>query len=174
MRRENRRRLVLVLILLLTLSGCDTSRAPSRSILSDNGRFMDLWSTYTHCFQGEDLDAMRTDAQRLIQAAHTIGFIEDPTPRESRESVPLEPTIRLAVDPAAMAAACTLHAGQAAREMGRLYVAREMFHTIVIHFSQPCFQYYAAQARLGLERLDVARRVCRKLPHLVTRCQHDI
>lgn len=66
------------------------------------------------------------------------------------------------------------YAGQVAQGMGRLYVAREMFRMVVLHFPQPRYQYYAAQARLGLERLDAARRVCRKLPHLVTRCQHDI
>jgi hypothetical protein len=144
---RDRQQLALVLILLLTLSGCDTSRLSSQSIQSDNGRFMDLWGTYTHCFQGEDLDAMRTDAERLIQAAHTTGSVEDSILRESRES------IRLSVDPATMAAACALRAGQAAREMGRLYVAQEMFHTIVVQFPQPRYQYYTAQALLGLEHL---------------------
>lgn len=143
---RDQQQLALVLILLLALSGCDTSRS-SQSIQSDNGRFMDLWGTYTHCFQGEDLDAMHADAQRLIQAAHTTGSVEDPAFRESRES------IRLSVDPATMAAACALRAGQTAREMGRLYLAREMFHAIVIQFPQPRYQYYTAQALLGLERL---------------------
>lgn len=119
---------------------------------------MDLWSTYTHCFRGEDLDGMRVDAQRLIRGAQAIGTLDDPIPHESHQPVPLEPTIRLAVDPAEMAAACALRAGQSAREMGRLYVAHEMFHTILIHFPQPRYQYYAAQARLGLERLDALSR----------------
>jgi hypothetical protein len=153
MRQENRRQLVLVLILLIALSGCDTSRQSPQSSLSDSGLFMDLWGTYTHCFRSEDLDAMREDAQRLIRVVHTIGLTEDLIPHESSEPIP-GPTIRLSVDPAAMAADCALRAGQAAREMGRLYVAREMFHTIIIHFPQPRYQYYATQARLGLEHLD--------------------
>ena len=80
MRREKRWWLTLVLTLLMPLSGCDTSRQSSRSSLSDNGRFMDLWSTYTHCYRSEDLDAMRTDAQRLSRAVNTIDSAEDPIP----------------------------------------------------------------------------------------------
>ena len=40
--------------------------------------------------------------------------------------------------------------------MGHLNVAREMFHLVIISFSQLRYQYYAAQARLGLEQLGAA------------------
>jgi len=158
MRQEHRRQLALVLILLIALSGCDTSRHSSRSSLSDNGRFMALWNTYTHCLRSEDLEAMRTDTHRLIRAVHRIDSAENPTPLERSEPIPLGPTIRLSVDPAVMAAACALRAGQAAQEMGRLSIAREMFHTIVLHFSQPGYQYYTDRARLGLEHVDAISR----------------
>ena len=52
---------------------------------------MDLWSTYTHCFRSEDLDAMRRDAQRLSLAVNTNDSAEDPIPTESNKPVPLEP-----------------------------------------------------------------------------------
>jgi len=158
MLREKRLWLTLVLTLLIPLSGCDTSRQSSRSSPFDNGGFMELWSTYTHCFRSEDLDAMRMDAQRLSRAVNTTDSAEDPIPTERNEPVPLGPIFRLSADPAAMAASCTLRAGEAAREMGRLNVAREMFHRVVINFPQPRYQYYVAQARLGLEQLDPASR----------------
>jgi hypothetical protein len=158
MLREKRVWLTLVLTLLIPLSGCDTSKPSSRSSLSDSGRFMDLWSTYTHCFRSEDLDAMRGDAQRLGLAVNTNDSTEDPIHPESNDPVPLWPIFRLSADPAAMAASCALRAGQAAREMGRLNVAREMFHKVVINFPQPRYQYYVAQAGLGLEQLDAASR----------------
>jgi len=156
MRREKRWWLMVVLALLMPIGGCDTSRQSSRSSLYDNGRFMDLWSTYTHCYRSEDLDAMRTDAQRLSQALDTIDSAEGPIPPESNELVPLGPTVRLSADPAAMAAACALHAGQAAQEMGHPHVAREMFHMVITNFPQPRYRYYVAQARLGLEHLGAA------------------
>jgi hypothetical protein len=156
MRREKRWWLMLVLALLMPLSGCDISRQSSRSSLSDNGSFMDLWSTYTHFYRSEDLDAMRNDAQRLSRALDTIDSAEGPIPPESNEPVPLGPSVRLSADPAAMAAACALHAGQAAQGMGRPHVAREMFHMVITNFPQPRYRYYVAQARLGLEHLDAA------------------
>ena len=156
MRREKRWWLTLVMTLLMPLGGCDTNSQSSRSSLFDNGRFMDLWSTYTHCFRSEDLDAMRADAQRLSRAVNTIYSVEDPILPDNNEPAPLGPTSRLSADPAAMAAACALRAGQAAREMGRLNVAREMFRRVVTNFPQPRYQYYVAQARLGLEQLDAA------------------
>jgi hypothetical protein len=160
MRREKRWWFTLVLILLMPLVGCDTSSQSSRSRLfdNDNDRFMDLWSTYTHCFRSEDLDAMRADAQRLSLVENTTDSAEDPIHPESNEPVPPAPTIRLSADPAAMAAACALHTGQAAQEMRRLNVAQEMFHMVIINFPQSRYQYYVAQARLGLEQLDAAGR----------------
>jgi hypothetical protein len=101
---------------------------------------------------------MRVDAQRLTRAINTIDSAAGPIPLESDEMAHLGPTVRLSADPAAMAAACALRAGKAAQEMRRLNVAREMFHMVIIHFPQPRYQYYAAQARLGLEHLDATRR----------------
>ena len=150
MRQEHRWQLVLVLNLLIALGGCDTSRHSTRSSLSDNGRFMDLWRTYTHCLRSEDLEEMRTDTHRLIRAIHRNDTFEGP--------IPLAPTVRLSADPAAMAAACALHTGQTAQVMGRLYVAREMFHMVVRSFPQPRYQYFVTQARLGLEQLDAVNR----------------
>jgi hypothetical protein len=157
MRQRNRRWFILVLILPMAISGCDTSRQSSRSSPSDNGRFMDMWGIYTHCSQSEDLDAMRVDAQRLSLAIDVMDPVPDPMPPESEELAPMSPTGRLSVDPAEMAAACALHAGHVAQEMGRLSFAREMFQMIVANFPQPRYRYYAAQAREGLERLNAGR-----------------
>ena len=107
---------------------------------------------------------MRVDAQQLSLAVNMTDSAEDPIPTESNEPVPLGPIFRLSADPAAMAASCALRAGQAALEMGRLNVAREMFHRVVVNFPQPRYQYYVTQARLGLEQLDAASRAT--LSHL--------
>ena len=79
MRREIRWWLTFVLIILMPLSGCDTSRQSLQS-LSDNGSVMDLWRTYTHCYRSGDLDEMRDDAQQLIHAANTFDSAEDSSP----------------------------------------------------------------------------------------------
>jgi hypothetical protein len=57
-------------------------------------------------------------------------------------------TDRLSVGLDSMAADCLLHTDQAAQRSGRLYVAREMWRTIVLHLDlpQPRDQYYMAEA----------------------------
>lgn len=150
MHREIRWWLTFMLIILMPLSGCDTSRQSLQS-LSDSNSVMDLWHTYAHCHRSADLDEMRDDAQQLIQAANIFDSAEDSSLPERDEPAPSGPTTRFSVDPGAMAASCTLHTGQAAQRMGHPNVAREMFQLVVVRFSQLRYQYYAAQARLGLE-----------------------
>jgi len=148
--------LIFALILLMPLNGCDTSRQSSQS-LSDSSGLLDLWSKYTHCYRSSDINAIREDARQLTQAASTFDSAEEElSSSEIDKPVPSRPTSRLSVDPSAMAVACTLHAGQAAQAMGRLDIAREMFHMVVIHYPQPRYQYYTDQARIGLEHLNAA------------------
>jgi hypothetical protein len=153
MYRQTCRRLTLALAFLMSLSGCDTDRQLPQSSVSNSGHIMELWNIYTHCHRSDDLDAMHADAQQLSRA---VDSVDDPTSPERHEPTPMEPTTRLSVDPAEMAASCALHVGQSAQEMGRLHVAREMFYMVVIRFPQPRYQYYKDQALLGLERLDTA------------------
>lgn len=171
LRQESCWWLTCALILLVPLNGCDTSRQGSQS-LSDNSSLMALWSTYTHCYGSADIDAIREDAQQLTQAANTFDSAEELSSSEIDKSVRSRPTSRLSVDPAAMAVACTLHAGQTAQAMGRLDIAREMFHMVVIHYPQPRYQYYTDQARQGLEHLNAASRVFFTRPHHVRTYQY--
>ena len=154
MRREIGWRFTCVLILLVPLSGCDTGR----QALSDSGSLMDLWSTYTHCHRSTDVDAMREDARQLNHVANRFDSTAYSPFSESDEPSLSESTTRLSVDPAAMAASCTLHAGQAAQEMGRLAVAREMFQMVLLRFPQPRYRYYTDQAFLGLDHLETTSR----------------
>src|SRR5581483_3911427 len=117
--------------------------------------FMSVWSTYQHCEAGGDVETMRNDAFKLAQVA--------------RESVPMKPVVpgalkqyvsdpphRLAVEPSAMAAACGLHAGNAALEAGRMGVADEMYR-LVLSYPEGRYPYYVSQARAGLDHVKVIR-----------------
>ena len=157
MRQRHRWWFILVLILPLAISGCDTSRQSSKPSLADNRRFMDIWGIYTHCSRSGDLDAMRVDAQRLSLAGNMTDSAGDPISPQSEEPAATGPSVRLSADPSAMAAACALRAGQVAQERGRQSFAREMFQMIVTNFPQPRYRYYVDQAREGLERLDAEK-----------------
>jgi hypothetical protein len=154
MRQRHRWWFIVVLILPLAISGCDTNKPSSTPLLTDNGRFMDIWGIYTHCSRTGDLEAMRVDAQRLSLAGNMTDSAGNPISPESEEPASSGPNVRLSADPSAMAAACALRAGQIAQETGRRSFAREMFQMIVTNFPQPRYRYYVIQAREGLERLE--------------------
>lgn len=151
----NRWWLIRGLILLMALNGCDTGGQSVRPWLPENGRFIDMWNTYTHCYRSEDLDAVHLDARQLNHAAGAISAAADPILSPFDDPAHKELPVRASVDPAAMAAACTLRAGQIAQGTGHPHLAQEMFLIVITNFPQPPYRYYVAQAQRGLELLDV-------------------
>lgn len=166
------KRVLLVSGLLVFLSGCQTidkillapfakARAFKAETTIDHASFMDLWTTYSSCQSGLDLHSMRMAVARLTVAADRQVAAQQavpPLPAPILQFVSPQPT-RLAVDPKAMAAACTLYTGQAALTMGRQDLAAEMFYTVLLKHSQDEYRYYAKQARAGLAQLGVANLV---------------
>jgi hypothetical protein len=146
MSQRNRWWLMFALLLPMVITGCGTSRSSSEPLLTDNPRFMDMWTLYTHCTETQDREAMRVDAHILNRSVDVLDFAADPRSGSS---------VRVSADPAAMAAACALRAGQVAQGEGDLSSAREMYQLIVNHFPQPRYAYYTDQARAGLEQLNV-------------------
>ena len=94
----------------------------------ENGSFMSLWNTYSHCQATTDLDQLRENALTLANAADRSltqeGFVL-PLPDKLEQFVST-PAARFAVDVKAMAAACSLRAGSAAVEAGKLSLAKDL------------------------------------------------
>lgn len=141
----------LVLIGLAVLfSGCQTGQVPVSS--SD---FMTLWKTYDHCQSSMDLDTMRADVRRLNEEAQiSTNATHEPilvllSPLLITPSSP-----RLAADPKAMAAACTLYTGQAALTSGHSDLAIEMFSTVIRTYPRSQYGYYVDRAWWGLLDLN--------------------
>src|SRR6266850_2562385 len=61
-------RLILVCIL-VSVAGFQTSQ-PVQAAAIDNGSFMSLWSSYSHCQATTDIDQLREDALTLTNAAN--------------------------------------------------------------------------------------------------------
>jgi hypothetical protein len=145
-----------LLSVVLILAGCQTTSPIAKSGALDNSSFMSMWSTYRHCETESDLDAMRLDAQKLQVVAHQPGIRtghDVPLPRAIQHWVS-EPANRLAVDPKAMAVACSLHTGQIALSAGRYELAGEMFQA-VLSYPEHTYPYYVSQAREGLAQIVI-------------------
>jgi hypothetical protein len=131
---------------------------PAQAAAIDNGSFMSLWSSYSHCQATTDIDQLREDALTLTNSANRSltqeGFVL-PLPDQLEQFVST-PTARFAVDVKAMAAACSLRAGSAALEAGNLDVAKELLQTVLSYQPQSEYAYYILQAKTLLSELETS------------------
>ena len=141
--------------ILISVAGFQTGQ-PAQAAAIDNGSFMSLWSSYSHCQATTDIDQLRGDALTLTNAANRSltqeGFVL-PLPGNLEKFVST-PAARFAVDVKAMAAACSLRAGIAAVEAGKVDLAKDLLQTILSYQPQSEYAYYSLQAKTLLSELE--------------------
>lgn len=148
--------LVLLSILIPTI-GLMTGQSVQAAAI-DNGSFMSLWNSYSHCQSTTDIDQLREDALTLASAADGSLTQESfilPLPGKLEELV-TTPVARFAVDVKAMAAACSLRAGSAAVEAKRVDIAKDLLQAILTYQPQSEYSYYSLQAKALLSELDAS------------------
>ena len=147
-------RLILVSIL-VSVAGFQTGQ-PVQASTVDNGSFMSLWSSYSHCQATTDIDQLREDALTLTNAANRSltqeGFVL-PLPGKLEQFLS-PPAARFAVDVKAMAAACSLRAGSAAVAAGKRDVAKDLLQNVLSYQPQSEYAYYTLQAKALLSELE--------------------
>lgn len=138
----------------LLLTGCQGGQ-PLKSASPDPMGFMSLWNTYAHCQNVINLEELKKDADLLASAATRSitqpGFVV-PLPGKIERLV-TTPSARFAVDVKAMAASCSLKAGQVAISVQRFDVARPLLAS-VLSYQEPDYAFYSSQARSLLASLD--------------------
>src|SRR5262245_35661731 len=143
--------------ILVSLGGFQISQ-PVQAASVDNGSFMNLWSTYSSCQTTSDFAQLRENALALTNVANRSlreeGFVL-PLPSKLEQFVST-PAARFAVDVKAMAAACSLRAGFAAVEAGKLDVAKELLRPILTYQPQSEYTYYSLQAKSLLSELETS------------------
>jgi hypothetical protein len=141
--------------ILVSVAGFQTGQ-PVQAAAIDNGSFMSLWRSYSHCQATTDIDQLREDALTLTNAANRSlteeGFVL-PLPGKLEQFVST-PAVRFAVDVKAMAAACSLRAGSAAVEAGKVDLAKDLLQTILSYQPQAEYAYYTLQAKALLSELE--------------------
>ena len=146
---------VMLVGILVSVAGFQTGQ-PVQAAATDNGSFMSLWSTYSHCQATTGVDQLREDALTLTNAANGSftqeGFVL-PLPGKLEKFVST-PAARFAVDVKAMAAACSLRAGSAALEAGQVDLAIDLLQTILRYQPQSEYAAYTLQAQTLLYRLE--------------------
>ncbi len=148
--------LVGTLLLALATVGCQSSPVTT-PVRYDNVRFMDVWSTYTHCLSSEETQAALLDANKLraVSLAQLPRSPLDNLLPTKLKSMVSQPASRLAVDVRAMAASCSIHAGELAMSAGDAELAMDQFRDVLHSHADSDYSYYTAQARERLAHLQL-------------------
>ena len=155
-KRDIRVGIFAILVAALSVVGCQSNPATT-SVRYDNVRFMDVWSTYTHCLSSDQTQSALLDSHKLREVSQSQALrspLDDFLPTKLKSMV-TQPAARLAVDVHAMAAACSLHAGNLAVADGEHDLARNEFRQVLENQTQSDYSYYASQARERLSYLDL-------------------
>ena len=145
---------LLVVASILMLQGCQALRPSAQSGGLDETEFSRLWDLYSHCRASADAEAMRLDAVRLSRAAAEARWVDrsvSPFLPKALARLVSDPPLRLSVDPAAMAASCTLETGQVALIEGQADLAADMFRSVIRGYPQKEYTFYVEKAHAGLE-----------------------
>lgn len=145
----------LMVVLVALVSGCQTAPSSTSTGVLDNQTFMSIWNTYQRCVVGDNLDQLRADVKVLMNAPQSrrAGDFTVPLPDMIARHVSAQPT-RVAADPRAMSAACSLHAAEVARQDGRDEVAVQLLNELLATHSSGDYAYYVQQAKASLERIQ--------------------
>jgi hypothetical protein len=138
-------------ILSVALAGCQAV-LPDGRVPTSEDRFQDAWSLYARCLKSSDVIETETAAGRLRRA---VQVIDDATTKVFGLIARFvdHPPSRLAADPKAMWAACTLHAAHTAVTQGHEPTAIGLLHSVLAASSEAESSYYVAQARAQLALL---------------------
>ncbi len=147
------------------LAGCQSVPQNTTGVL-DNHTFMNLWHTYQRCASGTDIDQLQADVTTLEQASQLRKSHSEftvPLPNAIMRHVSEQPS-RVAADPQAMAAACSIHTAEVALEVGKNEVAAELLNGIVQRYPKSDYVYYVQQAQASLKRMQTGIDVARQSP----------
>lgn len=161
-RFENIKKIVFIgLVALLTLSGCQSLQPTEKGELSlQDSEFMGLWDTYNSCVADQDPLQMQVYGEELAKAPGPVSIHHSPIfVPEFLKKLTSTRTSRLAVDPRAMAASCTLQAGQVAWRAGQYHLAQDLLQSVMTKYPEPEYAYYVSEARTAMQYVPSLRNV---------------
>ena len=142
-------------VMFILLVGCQSFQpsAPGELAIKE-GDFVGLWDAYNFCMVGRNIAQIQGNLTELKSAPRPISLNESPIPiptfikqwTSSRSS-------RLAVDPRAMAASCSIHLAEVAQHNQNFEAAYRILETMSSDFPEPQYAYYVAKANQTLEQL---------------------
>lgn len=143
----------LCVLLIVGLTGCRSVKVAPQEPRSAQPSFMETWRIYTHCSGTENLEALMVDTLLLKRATNRMQQDEILGLFSPLQSFVSPSPVRLAADPRAMTASCTLKTAEVAVANGWNDLAITLYQAIIKDYSGPAYVYYRDQANTGLAHL---------------------
>ena len=154
---------LLALLGLITLGfvGCQSLQVKNPGELAiENPAFISLWDTYNHCLTGSNTEEMQRSLEILHSAPKPISLDDSPIPvPKFIKKLSSTRNSRLAVDPRAMAASCSIHLGEVAHQSADWDTALRTFQTIVENYPEPQYAFYVSRASQAIEQFSSVQPV---------------
>jgi hypothetical protein len=145
----------------LFLVGCQglQPKAPGELALEDQD-FLGIWDAYTHCMAGSDLQKMSDNLRILDSAPKPISLDDSPIPVPSfLKRLSSARSSRLAVDPRAMSASCSIHLAEVAQQSADWYTALHTLESIITKYPEPRYAFYVTKANEAINQFSAIRPV---------------
>jgi hypothetical protein len=143
----------------LSLVGCQSLQPKSPGELAlENHDFMGLWDAYNFCQAGSNTADMQRNLQVLHSAPTPISLDDSPIPiPEFIKELTSMRNSRLAVDPRAMAASCSIHLARIAQQAKDWDTSLRTWQAIVNQYPEPQYAFYVSEATRAIEEFSSIR-----------------
>ena len=145
----------------LSFVACQSLQPKNNGELAlENHVFIGLWDAYNDCQAGSNTQEMQRTLE-VLQSAPTPISLDDspiPIPNFIKELSSMRNS-RLAVDPRAMAASCSIHLAQVAQQSDDWETAHRTWQAIVKQYPEPQYFFYVSEATRAMEEFSSIRPV---------------
>lgn len=118
-----------------------------------DGEFIDLWDTYNLCMSGQNIWEIQEHLNQLYAAPKPMSLDDAPIPiPKFIKNLTSARSSRLAVDPRAMAASCSIHLADVALDAQDMETAFNVLKSMSREFHEPQYAYYVSKAELSLKQ----------------------
>ena len=150
-----------MILLSITVIGCQGFQPKSTGELAiEDHDFLGIWDAYNHCVDSADIQHMQANLDVLASAPKPISLDDSPIPVPAfLKKWSTARGSRLAVDPRAMAASCSIHLAEVAQLSADWPTALRTFQEIMKNYPEPQYAFYVSKANQAMEQLTTVRPV---------------
>ena len=162
---------ILIGLLSVAFLGCQGLPPKSYGELAmEDQDFLGIWDAYNRCMDGSDIQHMQANLHVLASAPKPISLDDSPIPVPAfLKKLSSARGSRLAVDPRAMAASCSIHLAEVAQLSADWPTALLTFQAILKDYPEPQYAFYVTKANQAIDQITTVRPVSLSIQEALVR-----